>query len=307
MKFSKIQTYKNEISKRLARPKRIYILPTKQGFYFLGINFIVFNLGNIYGNNMVLLLSFIMVAFAVVNMLLTHLNIKNVEIEGMTVHSEFADSPVEMSFKIKNKNNRAFKNLLLETWLPEKEPLGIITDIPKAQTALQVLHKGGLKRGYYQLNRLQLSTRSPSLLFVAWKVVSVECSFFIYPKRREESFFWDQEQSADKTRNEFEELNFAEHIKYHESLAANRVDWKLYAKKDELYWKKYHDESGDMLTFSFQKLSGSSEEKIEKLSYLVQKAFLENKNWKMILGDLSLGPQGGGEHREKCLETLSNF
>src|SRR3954470_4342296 len=94
---------------------KIYILPTRFGFVFLFSVVLMLLAGAIYSNNLVNLLAFFLLAIALVAMVQTHNNLKNITLKLVHTEPGFADDVVHMTAALENSSQTA--RFLIETRL----------------------------------------------------------------------------------------------------------------------------------------------------------------------------------------------
>ncbi len=243
-----------------------------------------------------------MISLAVVNMILTHLNMKNVVIEKLTIKSSFAEEPLKARLKLINQSGRFIDDFKIYLHNRDKTEIGNCFDIPIGSSILS-LTGSSLKRGKYQASKVKISTQAPSQLFYAWRFVPCEISFYIFPKRTK----LDLTTTLQSLDHEFGQsrTQYTEHLHYQAGFSSRNIDWKLYARSETLYWKKYEGSEEEEFVFSFEKLKGDKEEKLSQLSYLIDHAFQGNHTWTLHITGESYGPSKGYQHWQRCLEVLA--
>ena len=101
------------------------------------------------------------------------------------------------------------------------------------------------------------------------------------------------------------ESEFKYHIPYQTGMTAKRIDWKVYARTDSLYWKKHLDHHAESIEINYQSLEGDHETRLEYMSFLVDKNFKEGNTWKLVLPQKILSFNKGHYHYQQSLEQLS--
>ncbi len=286
------------------RNSRVYILPNKQGYFFLLSTFVLFNIGNIYGNNIVLLLSFLMISLSVVSMILTHLNMKHLTIDLINIRSQFADEKNHIQIKMTNESNRIIDDLNLEFGTNYNFKIELEKIAKRKSDNKPLLISPG--RGYYPIDKIKLSTRSPSQLFYAWKFLGNKIDFYIYPERSKAGFSQNIIKLVDQE-HELSRDEFQTHKEYQRGLPSRNIDWKIYGKTDQLLWKEFNGSEVESYVFSFDDLEGSVEERLSLLAFFIDKVFQERQAWTLIINNETYGASSSYEHYKKCLEVLACY
>ena len=89
--------------KRFRGFKKVYIIPSKLGFKFVSINFLLLLISLSYANNMSLIVTFGMFAFLIIQMLDTHKTIQVLNLEKASVSSNFEDSTLDIKLYFKDE------------------------------------------------------------------------------------------------------------------------------------------------------------------------------------------------------------
>ena len=83
---------KNKIETLTQKGKNVYIVPSRGGFKYIFINFTLFLISLSYANNMALLITFLMVAYLILQMLDVHRIILESLFENCLITDDFAES-----------------------------------------------------------------------------------------------------------------------------------------------------------------------------------------------------------------------
>ena len=88
--------------RRRPRKPKIYIVPSKNGFLFLGVNIVVLISAGTYSNNLVFMLAFLMFAIFITSMVHTHNNLRGVRVEIVDIRDTASSQPVQVLARITN-------------------------------------------------------------------------------------------------------------------------------------------------------------------------------------------------------------
>ena len=287
--------------KKTKNKEQIYIIPTKSGMKFLFINFLLFLIALSFANNMALIVSFIMISFFIIQMLETHKIIQEIRFESLQIKDQYAHkaSSVYCYFL---PPHLLLRYIQLELPCKQKK---ISTKFKISPDNKQNIYQfSDLPRGKYDLERIKLFTTGHTSLFYVWTYKSCEEKFYIYPRIKEK----EQKLLASKIEDTFSgELEFKAHKKYFEGQDAQRIDWNLFAKIDQLYKKEYIFEDEKTIELNYNKLNGDKEQKLMVLSYLIKIVFQEKKSWRLVLPSIVLEEAQGRGHFKKSMEAISVF
>lgn len=284
------------------RRTKVYIVPTALGFKFIGCNFLIFLMALSYANNMGLLIAFIMVAYLVITMLETHKYIQDTIVDSLNMTNFFLSHPINLNIRLNETPERRCAEVLQIELLGDnnrlKSELGIKGADNNQQTALQIF-----KRGFYQFKSLKLFTYGHNKLFYVWRYFPLKSQFYVYPAKRFTPFVRNTESEQEKNLKSESEFKF--HVPYQPGMTAKRIDWKVYARTDSLYWKKHTDNQSEAVEINYQFLEGDHETKLEFMSFLIDKNFKEGNSWKLVLPQKILPDNKGYSHYQQSLEQLS--
>ena len=284
------------------RRTKVYIVPTALGFKFIGCNFLIFLMALSYSNNMGLIIAFIMVAYLVITMLETHKYIQDTVVETASQTSFFLSHPLNLALRLNEFPEKRCSEVLQVELIGDQEKLvsevGLKGSDQNQTVALQVI-----KRGFFQFHTIKLLTHGHNKLFYVWRYFRIPLSFYIYPAKR----FISQKRTTESNieRDHLAESEFKFHIPYQAGMTAKRIDWKVYARSDSLYWKKHFDHQSESIEINYQALEGDHETKLEYMSFLVDKNFKEGNSWKLVLPQKILNFNKGHYHYQQSLEQLS--
>lgn len=282
------------VEKKFARTNRVYIIPTKFGLTYITINSAIFLMALFYANNLTLLITFFLVSYFVIVMISTNNDILNLTIKSIKIEDHFANETPN-SYLYTNLD-KTLENLEINM-LEQRFTLNQNTSLNNLGFKIT-----SLKRGKYSLGKIKISHLSPSGLFYAWKYFDIPCEFFIYPKKIRTPLI---ENSNSNKSHFIKNDEFSHHILYKDGFSANRIDWKVYAKTDELYWKETESIRSDYYHFNLSQIDGDLETKLSKLSYLVAEAFYKKAKWSLKVYNSFYPLSNDKDHLVKSLQALS--
>lgn len=167
--------------------RRIYVLPTRQGWFFIGM-LVVMLIGAInYGNSLAYVLTFLLAGVLMVSPLHTQGNLMGLRFDLGRCDPVFAGGHAVLRFTVSAAPARPRAGLRLVMWPkggPTKGEEPVATDIGLAAgTAATVqLPWPAPRRGWLELPPVLIETRYPFGLFVCWSRVDLKARCLVYPK-----------------------------------------------------------------------------------------------------------------------------
>lgn len=301
--------YVNSKFESLQSSGKLYIVPTRSGFLFASTALIIITIGTIYTNNSILLLGFLLLSLFLVHIFSTHYNLKGFTVNNIRVPSHFADEKFHVTVNCHNLHKSKRFSIKLKIILSDKSEFILpLESVEKSEYQVQHIPLSLSKRGSYQVCKYILLTSYPMGLFYTWSPVEFTTIFNTFPKPYGLTILNDSQlQNLDElsqvVKNEGE---FSEHKKYTESDSPNRIDWKVYAKKQDLVVKSfvqgdqvvYHLNYNDIDQVTF-------EEKLSQLALWIKEVYELNYSWSLTLPQLSLDSDKGHSHYIKSLTALA--
>lgn len=281
----------------------IYVTPSKEGVGFLGIAALNFVLGINYQNNLILAVSYLMVMLLILSLLYAYANFNGLMLKVSQVHSDFASKKSSVTFEFKNDKTRYDIRL-------EHQSSKSFTRVKSLVGDKFVNFKLPLPRGVYKLGRYKIYTHYPFGLVTVWSYLISDQDFYVYPSPLEtevpsDSFILnnhgDEVINSESLAEDFNELKT-----YQKGMNIHRISWRHFAKTNELLIKDYQSSNESCsYGFDFDKLSGTVEERLSQLCFLVQQAEIEQQQYALKLPNKLIQLGSGQAHKIKCLEALS--
>lgn len=296
------------LNKIKTRYYRIYILPTKMGFYFLSIILILFVISLSYGNALAYSSTFIFVSVVMTSAIHTHFNLKNVQVIAAGGNEMVQETdPLQLKVTLGHKNRATKYDLSV---LSEKAEVRSVTKLDLDERKDVLVTFKNLPRGKYRYKRITLSTMFPFGLFYSWTYANQADEFYIYPKLEgDRKLPATREIEGDMGHSNAQGFSeFEEHVKHTQGMPYNHIDWKLYAKDKGLFIKKF---SREMAQAYFFNLDVINDEELEKeLSQITKWIFQINENheyWSIHMNGEDMPPATGQDHLDSCLKKMASY
>jgi uncharacterized protein (DUF58 family) len=165
------------------------------------------------------------------------------------------------------------------------------------------------RRGRLPVERIKLSTSFPFGLFRAWTWLHLPLSLIAWPVprgRREppaETASGGSAQSLHRAGDE----EWAGLREFRDGDSPRQVAWAAYARGRGLLVKTYESPAAHHRYFDLASVPGELEARLEQLAAWIVAAHARGERYGLKLGDAQVPPDGGNEHRERCLDGLALY
>jgi len=296
------------LDKYTSTKQKVYIIPSKTGFVFIGILFTLFLIGLTYTNNITLLISFIMTTFLLQQMFETHAAIQSIIFTSIDLQNMHANEALPFHCKFPHnyqKDLSVFADFEVSISLHnDKDDLKGILDLSNASDTKMIgRFNESLKRGRYNIHRCMISSIGTSGLFYVWRNFNLKQDLYIFPKTR--YYTGPQVKTILDANSINNNSDFMFHIPYTTGLSTSRIDWKLMAKRDQIFWKKHSSELEGNIIIKTSDLDTNTERQIEKACYLVGHAFKHNLTWSLQTHKELISDCNSFEDVQTCFKHLS--
>ena len=159
--------------------RRIFILPTRQG-YFFGFTVVVLLIASInYALSLGFVLTFLLASMAGVAMLHTWRNLAHLKLRPGRCDPVFAGEVAHFNVSIETPSKTRY-SIAVRRRADDGEP--VYADIVALETASVALGVHDTRRGIARCGRLEVFTRYPVGLFHAWSYVDFGLTVLVYPR-----------------------------------------------------------------------------------------------------------------------------
>lgn len=285
--------------------RRIFILPTKQGF-MLAFVLVLMMLGNInYNLSLGYVLTFVLAMMAVMSMLHAFRNLAHLEIRPGRADAVFGGEAAQFIFHFNNRSKLSRYQLCLRGGNGNI----ISFDVPAQQDSEIAFPVPATHRGWLQTGRLTLHTEFPLGLFYAWSYLHFDTRCLVYPKPLSDAPL-PVGNAPDGTgkRSMAGDDDFSGLRKYVAGDALPRIDWKAFARERGLQVKQFTAPLGEELWLDFADAPDrSEEEKLARMTRWVLDAEMLGLRYGLRLPDGELPGNNGIAHRDECLRRIALF
>lgn len=293
-------------SVRLDR-RRIYILPTRQGWLY-GFAVFVMLLGSMnYSNSMGFMLTFVLAGLGFVAMHACHANLADLQLSAGGVQPVFAGETAHFVLHLVNSGRAARTAVSLSAASSDISVLGDVA--ARSHGSVRVPLKTS-QRGWTRLDRLVVETTYPFGLFRAWSWIYMPLRVLVYPAPAndappmpEASGGLGQGRSAARGEEDFSGLRG-----YRPGDSPRHIAWKVSARTQRLLTKQFAGSGQENRWFEFDTLAiRDTEARLAVLCRWILSAHAENLDYGLRLPGQVIAIGAGSEHRDRCLRALALF
>ncbi len=285
--------------------RRIYIIPSRQGFVF-SLVLILMLLGDInYNLSLGYVLTFLLATSGGLSMLYAFRNLAQLEINAGHVEPVFVGEQARFVFHFNNPSSLARYQIHLH----DDDGHESVFDLPAQRSTPVELAIPATKRGWMDSGRLSLYTHFPLGLFHAWSYIHFDVRALVYPKPAPSQPFpaAAAPDGSGKVMAKGDD-DFAGLRNYVAGDALPRIAWKALAREQGLQVKLFTANQGMQLWLDWQLLPPiAPERKLELLTRWVLDAEAQGLLYGLKLPDGEVMPQHGATHRAECLRRLALF
>ena len=290
----------------LLTQRRVYILPTKQGFAFALLLFIML-LGSInYSNSLGYFLTFLLASLSVVAIFHTYNNLLKLSFGPAICKPVFAEDEASFIVQVNNQNQQT--RFSIETFTPQQ--IKTLADINENSVSTLKVKHAYEKRGLISLPRFKVESRFPFGLFRAWALIQFDQTQLVYPKPSSHSRLPVKNAGLSEGKKQLNTGtdDFKDLRTYVEGDPLQHVHWKSFARHQTLQTKEFSSTTSDELWLNYSDTTVSGMElKLSQITRWVLLAEKENLRYGLRLPNSAIEPSAGSTHQENCLKQLALF
>jgi len=289
--------------------RKIFILPSRFGVWFIALCGLLFVLGTNYQNNLMRLLCTFLIALFLLHMLASYINFSRLRIKALKIETTFAGkescAPLMITF-----NGKAAQGVLhFSWWRSQLKDTGsaLLSDDPTFTNAPFTLNK----RGHARLPRLSIRSDYPLGLFKCWTHLDLEQHLVVYPAPVKCEVKLYELASDDDTHTSVKKGGFDDFHSlrdYSPSDPLSNVAWKQLAKTDDWLVKTFAQpvSSSGWITWA-SGTAQDTETRLGQLTYQIMQLYERNEMFGLTLPDLTISAGKGSAHMHKCFTALALY
>ena len=289
--------------------RRVFILPTKSGLFFILVAIVMLIGALNYNNSLAYSLTFLLASLGIITILHTYRNLLHINVDFGPIAPVFCGDKVQVPVIISNSKQFARYSVMLHFPRFPEENI-VVTDIPDNNWIRVVATFPSLARGRHPLYRITLRTKFPLGMFQAWAYAQMDTNYLVYPtpeehQRLPEESLYHFNLSGDRGSGTDD---FAGLKNYQQGDSLRHIHWKTFAREQGLHTKQFGGDRAEELWLDWDTLDGlDTETRLSRLTRWVLDADAQHFNYGLRLPNQFIPMGNGPKHKHKCLEALALF
>lgn len=284
----------------------IFILPTREGMYFILLVLLMALAGINYQNSLIFALAFLLVSLFTVSILHTFRNLSGLVFQAGGTRPAFAGEDAEFTVNVSRGGDRTYEGVLIG-WDPDlMQDVDLIED-----EELRIrLYVPARNRGRMNPGRMLVQTNYPVGLFRAWSWIDLDVSTIVYPR----PVFAGQipESIANTSEGEVVKRDGVDDFhglrEFRDGDPIRHIAWKSYARTEELQVKEFAAFVDRRVWLDWAHFGGlDRESRLSRLCHWVLQVSAGNDEYGLRLPGIEIEPDRGTMHRERLLRELALF
>ena len=284
--------------------KRIFIFPSRVGFFFFACLLLMLLTAINYENNMSFALTFLLATLFVVGVLHTYANLSGLTIHAVRAQPAFPGQQSVFELLIERGKRRDHYGLHLR-WPNSSEAL---VNIVGEDTVQVRLHGPVGARGWYNPGRLLLESTYPLGLLRCWTWIDLDLYALVYPQplASPELPGMASDQPDGTSVPVAGQDDFYGFRDYRAGDSLRQVHWKGLARGQALQSKQYAAYADRSVWLDWDMFAGlGMEQRLSHLCYWALAFDREQFEYGLRLPGYSLEPAWGEQHRDRVLRALA--
>jgi uncharacterized protein (DUF58 family) len=287
--------------------RRIFIVPTRQGFVFAGV-LVLMLIGSInYGLSLGFVLTFLLTALSLNAMIYTFRNLVGLRISAGRTRPVFVGEQAQFSVCMDNPGQASRFAVGLVSGKHE----ATYVDVPARQSAVATIGIPALRRGPMRAGRLTLFTRFPLGLYYAWSYLEFDAHCLVYPRPAPPGLALPLTESGTGigTQHGQGQEDFSGLRQYHPGDSPRHIAWKAAARGQGLLTKQFSGRADTELWLDWRHLPPQMdvEDRLSHLSRWVLDAHAQGMTFGLRIPGQTIALGSGDAQRERSLEALARF
>lgn len=288
----------------LLTQQRLFILPSKQGLFFLLIQILLLLIAINYQNNLVYALCFFLFSLFISTIFFTFFNLNGLRLNLEESSKTFAGQTVFVKFLI-DKKPKAMHHQVACHFNGEQAVVFDLVDSNQVSIALPLATN---QRGWLTLPELKIKSEFPLGLVTCWSRLRFKQSILVYPvplaidHRQLLSLSGGEDAEGSRSGDE----HFKGFKTYEQGDSLNRIYWKGLAKGQPMLSKEYSDGRSKEAWLDWDALPYEPlERRISLLTGLANHYYKTEQAFGCRLPGLTLPPASTDSHYHKTLKALA--
>lgn len=282
--------------------RRVYVLPTRFGLFYL-LLIATMGIGALnYNNNPALLLGLLLAGAGLTSLVAAHLQLSGLQADTLAADPVPAGKPMPIRIAFSTSDSRSRTGIRVRSHGAEG---GLALDA--RESGIAQLEVPTRQRGWMEPDRIEIATTRPLGLARAWSVLRPADPWLVYPALETNGpALPDAQHHGDQRRPHFagDDLHLLRNYQPGDPLRS--IAWKASARRDQLMARTWEQPHGDDVALDWFTLNLPHEDRIRRLAHWVDLAEREGRRWQLRIPQLPpIGPASGASHRHECLRALA--
>lgn len=284
--------------------RRIFIFPSRAGFFFGLCLLLMLTTAINYQNNMSYALTFLLATLFIIATLHTYANLSGLTIRALRAQSAFPGQQSEFDVQVSRGKQRAHFALRLQ-WPDSTEAVINLVDEDQAEVQL---HAPLGQRGWHSPGRLLLESTYPLGLLRCWTWIDLDLHALVYPQPLASGEL--PGLASDRPDGAALPIvgsdDFYGFRDYRRGDSLRQVHWKGLAKGQGLQSKHYAAYADRSVWLDWDMFPGHSvEQRLSHLCYWALEFERQNEEYGLRIPDVLIQPGNGEKHRNEVLKALA--
>jgi uncharacterized protein (DUF58 family) len=290
------------------KKNHIFVFPSLYGWYYISMMVVLFIGGVNYGNSLILGFTFWSCSVFVMNIFHVYFNLRDLSFFGAKSFNGFVGDDALFEVMIENLGRHSRESVSLSF----KNNRKIAFNLAGKSSKTICLHAKAVKRGRLNPGKILIESLFPLGLIRGWAWIDLDFESIIYPAPI--PCHWEHAGLEESQEND---SSFAKRTKigtddfdglknFQEGESIKRIDWKHWARTDELYSKVFVNNLHQGFSLRWEDFESQNiETTLSYLTYWVVQLTREGKSFSLELPTLSIESGTGSSHLDQCLNTLA--
>lgn len=285
--------------------RRIFIFPSRVGFFFFACLGVMLLAAVNYENNMSYALTFLLATLFVIAILHSYANLSGLTLRGLAAGEGFPGQTVPFTVELRCSNRRGHHAL----WLGfEAAPRAALLSVAPGGAGAATLYARAPERGPFRPGRLRVESSYPLGLLRCWTWVDLDLEGLAYPRPRPYPEPAGGAAGAPGARPRGGDEEFFGLRDYRPGDRPRQVYWKGLARGQALQSKYYSEPATALAWLDWEAFPGAGAER--RLSYLCQQCLdlhRRGARFGLRLPGEQLAAAAGEVQRDRVLRALARF
>ena len=283
--------------------RRIFVLPTKQGYFFALVVLVLLLASVNYALSIGFVLTFLLASMGAVALLHTWRNLAHLKLRPGRCDPVFAGDTASFRVVLESPSRERYA-----VGIRRRGEIPAFVDVHATEPTVASLAVPTQRRGRLRCGRLEVFTRYPVGFFHAWSYFDFGLSVIVYPRPDPTAGLPPQQSTSggDEGIPVSGDEDFALLRGYRPGDPPRQIAWKALARGDDLLTKEFQSTaSAEMWLDWIDARAPDPEGRLAILAHWVIETERLGQSYGLRLPGVTIAPGRGEPHRNRCLEALA--